>query len=208
MSEDDNDGKYIEFRDSVAWAPLHSSEKQEDFQQIIEELDIPEEYVGDIENWVETQVMLGMKQFIKRFTSILAKSLHGFCVLRALGYHVHINHKGRPVKSLRQISDHFKCSHQLIHQLTKDFQKQLNIEGAKSNEIETRTYSMNVVPPKGWITLGNAVKKYNVTRRYLLKYIDKNGIELKSYKRNSRIVKAKDILPLEGKKKRKYEKRI
>jgi hypothetical protein len=151
--------------------------------------------------------MAGMKQFIRKFTSILAKSLHGFCVLRALGYHVHVEHNGRPIKSLRQISEHFKCSHQLIHQLTKDFQKQLDVEGANSADIEKRTYSMIVNPPEGWITLGNAIKKYGINRGTLFRYLEKHNVEIKNYKRNSKIVRADAIVGLEGVSKRQYSRR-
>lgn len=172
----------------------------------MDELNIPEEYADQIEKWVDSQIKLGMKQFISRFIGLLSKSMHGFAVLRALGYHVNLTHKDKPIKSLRQIADHFKCSHQLIDQLTKDFEKQLGIKN-QSLEINKKRHSMKITAPKGWLTLGDATKKINITRRHLLRIIEEDGLEIKNYKRNSKLVKEKDILALVHLKKRKYNKR-
>lgn len=194
LFESDNEGRYIRSPlDDIAWRNVYNSTEQTQLEDIIEELDIPEEYVAELEEWVDGQIKQGTKEFIRRFTNILAKSLHGFCVLRALGYHVQLEHNGKQVKSLRQIADHFKCSHQLVHQLTKDFQKQLQTQGIKTNEIEKRTYSMNVVPPKGHITLGNAIKQSGMTRKAFLKWCEQKNIVIQDYKRNSKIIKVSTI---------------
>lgn len=194
LNNEDTEGKYIRGdMDKINWGETYNGYPQEKLEEIQKELDIPEEYIADIELWCEDQIKQGSKEFIRRFTSILAKSLHGYCVLRAMGYHVQIEHEGKAITSLRQMAKHFKCSHQLIHQLIKDFEKQLKFESFKTLEIETRTYTCTVEPPKGYITMGNAMKRTGMSRRKFLKYCEAKNITLKRYIRNSRILPIKSL---------------
>lgn len=171
-------------------------------QESLSLTDLPEDLLAEIETWVEEQISLGVKEFIKRLTFRLGQSLHGFCLLRALGYHAQIEAGGKPVKTLRQAAKHFKCSHQFLHRISKDLEAQLNIKTTQSLEIEKKTYSMKVTPPEGYITLGQAIKEFNLKRTNLNNLIKQHGVELKPYKRKSKILKRaelKKILNFENK---------
>ena len=171
---------------------------QHQLEQLISELELEEEIVGQIEGWVDEQIRLGMREFIYKFTNKLSHSLHGFCVLRALGYHAYLEDKdGKPVTSLRAIAKHFQCSHQYVDKLIKDLNDQLGIK-IYNMQIEERPYSMKVDPPKGYITIGQILKNYKITRGRLWRLIEEEGVEVKEYERKSKIVRLKDIEQILG----------
>jgi len=180
----------------------HDSFDQDAFKELCEELELPEETIATIETWVDEQIRLGMREFIYKFTNKMSHSLHGFCVLRALGYHAHIeDDKGKPITSLRAIAKHFQCSHQYIDKLARDLSEQLGVS-IDNLLIETKTYSMEVVPPKGFITIGQILKRYDVTRTTLWALIEEHGIEVRPYKRRSKLIATHDLEKLFPKSKR------
>ena len=123
-------GKFLSYTDQLDYnkeaAPEAGADsQQETLQTLCGRYGIPEDLIAEIEVWTDEQVKLGLREFIKRLTIKMSQSLHGFCVLRALGYHAHIESDGKTVKSLRQIAKHFGCSHQYVDKLTKDLESQL-----------------------------------------------------------------------------------
>ena len=167
------------------------STNQDALEELLKEYDLPDEVIAQLDEWVEEQVKLGLREFIKKLTIKMSQSLHGFCVLRALGYHAHIESDGKSVESLRQIAKHFKCSHQYVDKLTKDLQRQLGVS-IESLNIEKKNYSMTVKPPSGWITLGVAIRTYRVSRSRIQEAIS-NGVRCKNYKRKSKILRIEDL---------------
>lgn len=174
----------------------HDSFDQDAFKELCEELELPEETIAIIEQWVDEQIKLGMREFIYKFTNKMSHSLHGFCVLRALGYHAHIEDaNGKPITSLRAIAKHFQCSHQYIDKLAKDLSEQLGVS-IDNILIETKTYSMEVTPPAGWITIGQILKRYKVTRNALWAMIEDRGLEVRKYRRRSKLIRVDDLQKL------------
>jgi hypothetical protein len=162
---------------------------QDAFVELCKDVEMPEETIAIIEKWVDEQIRLGMREFIYKFTNKMSHSLHGFCVLRALGYHAHIeDQEGKPITSLRAIAKHFECSHQYVDKLTKDLEVQLGLK-IENLQIEQKTYSMEVTPPEGWITIGQALKKYDLTRKVLWDIINQEGLRVRDYTRQSKIIK-------------------
>lgn len=188
----------MQLQDNINYDNEAAPEAADSFTQgtlteAIEEWQLEEELIATIEEWTEEQIKLGTREFIKRLTIRMSQTLHGFCVLRALGYHAHLEQNGKPVKSLRQIAKHFSCSHQYVDKLTKDLQQQLGVDPAQNMQIETKTYSMEIKAPPGWLTIGQAIKEHKITRRDLKQIIEKHQIQTKPYKRLSKIMKADQV---------------
>ena len=157
-------GRYMSYTDALDYTAEQATEIENSIEQhtlveIVNRYGFQEEMVAEIEEWVETQIKLGTAEFVKKLTMRMAQSLHGFCVLRALGYHAQVESGGQNITSLRQIAKHFGFSHQYVDRVTKDLQRQLDASGQNSLGIETKTYSMEVTAPPGFITLGQAIKK-------------------------------------------------
>lgn len=191
-------GKFVEYTEEFTYdhemAPEHDNNiNQHTLADLVYDLGFDESVVAELEQWTEQQIKLGVREFVRAFVHRLSHTLHGFCVLRALGYHAHIENNGKQVRSLRQIAKHFKCSHQYVDRLTKDLEKQLGMALPKALDIETKTYTMDVVAPTGWLTYGQAIKTHNITRKRLLKAINKNQLVVKPYKRGSKIVNAQAL---------------
>ena len=193
--------KYESYNPATCYKARHAPEaegsfNQHDFEELIRELDLSEEIAGIIEGWLDEQIRLGMREFIFKLTNKMSRSLHGFCVLRALGYHAHIEDKdGKPITSLRAIAKHFQCSHQYVDKLSKDLSEQLGVK-IYNMQIEERPYSMKVTPPKGWVTIGHILKSYNITRGRLWSIIRQNKVEVREYYRKSKIVREVTITRL------------
>ena len=190
-------GKFLTYTDALDYqretAPeCGADSNQTQLAELCEAYDLPEELVAQVESWTDEQIKLGLREFIKRLTIKMSQSLHGFCVLRALGYHAHIESDGKTVKSLRQIAKHFGCSHQYVDKLTKDLESQLGVT-VDALDIEKKTYSMTVTPPDGYITLGNALKEFKLTRQQLQEVID-NGVPVQNYHRKSKIIERTKLL--------------
>jgi hypothetical protein len=196
-------GKFMQFNDFFDYTKEEAPEAADNFTQgSFEELcrfyDLPEDLAAQIEIWVDEQIKLGVREFIKKLTIKMSQSLHGFCVLRALGYHAQIESNGVAVNSLRQIAKHFNCSHQYVDKLTKDLESQLGVQ-ADTLEIERKTYSMTVEPPKGWVTYGQAMKTFGIKRTALLRIINENKIPVKNYARNAKIIPLAMLKKFSGK---------
>ena len=190
-------GKFMQFNDFFDYKKEEAPEAadgftQDTFSELCSFYDLPEDLAAQIELWIDDQIKLGVREFIKKLTVKMSQSLHGFCVLRALGYHAQIESNGTAVNSLRQIAKHFDCSHQYVDKLTKDLERQLGVQ-ADTLEIERKTYSMNVEPPDGWITYGQVMKAYGIKRTALLNLINENNIPVKKYHRNAKIIPVERI---------------
>jgi len=193
LQENDQLGQYVSYNDAIDYTPLvdktHpmtpqaiNAETQVDLCDAIAPHVLPLEVMPLLEEHIEKQTKLATLEFINKFLGKMSQNLHGFCLLRALGYDVMLEHNGRHVSSLRQLSEHFKVSHQYIHKLTKDYSTQIGLDGAagaKRNSVQ---------PPDGYATLATIMKKYSVTRHTLKKIISETGAKVMPYKRNSKIV--------------------
>lgn len=192
-------GKYQEYHEKWTYddelAPETSNNiDQHTIANLVQELGLPVETIETIQEWSDQQISLGVREFVRAFVQRLSHSLHGFCVLRALGYHAHIEANGVRVQSLRQIAKHFKCSHQYVDRLTKDLEQQLGVVmPSKSVEIEKKNYTMHITPPKGWLTYGQAMEYFKITRKRLLRVIKTNQLQVRSYKRGSKLVNIKEV---------------
>ena len=194
LSEDDLQGRYLTYDDEINYSEIiknHEECSQEDINQVLANHDIPSKLipciVPDIEDLIDSQVRLGALEFINRFLAKMSRNLHGFCLLRALGYDVMLEHKGKSVNSLRQLADHFQVSHQYVDKLTKDYEKQIGL--GKPND-----FSNKVKPPDGYITIGQAIKKYKLKRLDMNIFFKETGCEAMSYKRNSKIIREGELI--------------
>ena len=84
-------GRYMSYTDALDYTKERATETEDSITQgsltdIIERYGFPEEMVAEVEEWAEDQIKLGTAEFVKKLTMRMAQSLHGFCVLRALGY--------------------------------------------------------------------------------------------------------------------------
>ena len=174
-------------------APEHEDNiNQHTLADLVYDLGLDESVVAELEQWTEQQINWVCGNLCGRLC--IGYHTH-YTGLRIAGIELprHIENNGKQVRSLRQIAKHFKCSHQYVDRLTKDLEKQLGMALPKALDIETKTYTMNVVAPNGWLTYGQAIKTHNITRKRLLKAINKNQLVVKSYKRGSKIVNAQAL---------------
>ena len=197
-------GRYMSYTDALDYSKEGAAEAADSITQgslteIITRYDYPEEMVAEIEEWTEDQIKLGTAEFVKKLTMRMAQSLHGFCVLRALGYHAQVESNGQNITSLRQIARHFGFSHQYVDRVTKDLADQLDATGKNSLGIETKTYSMEVTPPPGYITLGQALKKFKTTTLQIKRAMAQCKLEFKEIERGAKIVKEAKLKKALGK---------
>ena len=190
LHDGDDVGQFLSYNDAIDYTPLIDkthpmspqaiTSTQVDLADALAPHSIPLEVLPLVEEHIEKQTKLATLEFINRFLSKMSQNLHGFCLLRALGYDVMLEHNGKHVSSLRQLSEHFKVSHQYIHKLTKDYSNQIGLGGRQSRNT--------VSPPDGYATLATIMKKYSITRHTLKKIIVQTGAKVMPYKRNSKIV--------------------
>jgi len=191
LHETDDLGQFVKYSDDIDYSPIMDTNHpmcpqmfkpiQEDITNLLDLHDAPHELIPTLEDYIGEQTRLATLEFINRFLAKLSQNLHGFCLLRALGYDVMIEHNGKPVTSLRQMSDHFQVSHQYIHKLTKDYSEQIGMSKPKQ-------YKSKVTAPEGYITLGDAMKKYKLTRHKLKQLIRATKAQVIQYKRNSKVM--------------------
>lgn len=184
ISKSDLQGKFVSYDDKINYSDIekhHKESKQDTLQSLLGPHDLDVSIIPIIEDYVDDQVRLGVLEFINRFLAKMSQNLHGFCLLRALGYDVTLEHNGKSVNSLRQLSDHFQVSHQYIDKLTKDYEKQIGLGKPKE-------YNPKVKPPDGYITIGQAMKKYKLKRNDMTNFFNATNCTAISYKRNSKII--------------------
>jgi hypothetical protein len=190
LQKDDQLGQFVSYNDSIDYTPIvdktHpmtpqaiNANTQVDLADAIAPHIMPPEVMPMLEEYIAEQTKLSTLEFINKFLGKMSQNLHGFCLLRALGYDVMLEHNGKHVSSLRQLSEHFKVSHQYIHKLTKDYGEQIGLGVPKSTSVQ---------PPDGYATLANIMKKYSITRHKLKRIIQQTGATVMPYKRNSKIV--------------------
>lgn len=191
LHETDDIGQFVKYSDDIDYSPIMDKNHpmcpqmfkppQEEIAHLLENYDAPPELIPVIEDYISDQTRIATLEFINRFLAKLSQNLHGFCLLRALGYDVMVEHNGKPITSLRQMSEHFQVSHQYIHKLTKDYSEQIGMSKPKQ-------YKTRVTAPDGYITLGEAMKKYKLSRHKLKQLIKATKAQVISYKRNSKVM--------------------
>lgn len=193
MHSEKEKGRYVQYDDSLLYkqSPHKITEApcQKTAPALLQELDLPLEYVPPLEEYIDRQVHLGTLEFINRFLSKLSKSLHGYCLLKALGYEVQIEAKGKHISSLREMADHFQVHHSYIHKLTEDLAAQIKAGTPKE-------YCRQVTAPTGYLTMTQIMQKYKLSKPKVQEVIKKANAQTMPYRKNSKIVLESDILPL------------
>lgn len=180
----------IECSADVYSADIDAVVDQYDFNE-----DLKQELKEDLQRHCEHQIRQGVGEFISRLTFRMSQSLHGFCVLRALGYVCRIEGEdGKQITSLRQIAKHFKTSSQWIYKLTEDLKRCLGItDDVQSLGILRKNYSMKVDVPTGFMTIGMICDELNTNNKRLQKLISENNIEQIPHTRGSKLVSCSDV---------------
>jgi hypothetical protein len=183
LTEQDTDGRYLHYDDTIGYTQHQHKIAQatkHDLPAMLEEEGLIE-LLPKLQAWADEEIRLGMCEFINRFLAKMSQNLHGFCLLRALGYDVMLEHEGKSIKSLRQMAEHFQVHHSYIHKLTKDLQTQIGLGKPKD-------YSTKVKPPKGYMTISQAMTHFGIDRLKLWEAIKRSGAKVKPYKMNSKLV--------------------
>ena len=158
------------------------------FMEIVERYGLPNEIAQELEEQFVEQSKKSLAEAIKRLTTRMAQNLHGFCVLRALGYHAQIESEGKEITSLRSIAKHFGVCHQYVDKVTNDMTRLLSTDAPKSLAIRTRKDNLKAKPPKGFITIGQAIKKFNITTFQINIAMKEAGLKFKKFTRGAKIV--------------------
>ena len=199
-------GKFCSYLDALDYSSELATEIEcsadvysADIDAVVDQYDFNEglkkELKEDLQRHCEYQIRQGVGEFISRLTFRMSQSLHGFCVLRALGYVCRIEGQdGKQITSLRQIAKHFKTSSQWIYKLTEDLKRCLGVsDDVQSLGILRKNYSMKVDVPKGYMTIGMICDELNTNNKRLQKLIAENDIEQTPHTRGSKLIRCEDV---------------
>lgn len=195
----------VKFIDGFNYANLLAPEAQADgkYKLGIEEIlnkygfnnKLNEELIEDFELFINTEVKDITLEFVARFFERLGKgSKLAYSVARALGFHVYLKDKdGNEVTSLKEIAEYWNVCPQLIDQLSKQIQKDLNFDPIDNLSIHKKKYDYKVKAPDGYMTTGQVLEFLNISNKKLngiVKFLD---IKKKSYCRGSKLLAEADI---------------
>ena len=199
-------GKYCKYLDALDYTSELATEINSssdiysaDIDAVLDQYDfnsgLKEELRNDFETLCEHQIRQGVGEFISRLTFRMSESLHGFCVLRALGYVCKIvGEDGKQITSLRSIAKHSNTSSQWIYKLTEDLKVCLGVEeDIPTLGITKKNYSMKVDVPSGYKTIGMIIKETGTNNKRLQKIILENNIDIKNHTRGSKLIKSSDV---------------
>ena len=205
-------GKFCTYLDALDYSTELATEIESsadvysaDIDAVVDQYDFNEELKKelkeDLQRHCEHQIRQGVAEFISRLTYRMSQSLHGFCVLRALGYVARIEgDNGKQVTSLRQIAKHFKTSSQWIYKLTEDLKRCLGVsDDVQSLGIVRKNYSMKVDVPKGYMTIGMICEELKTNNKRLQKLISENDIVQTPHTRGSKLIRIEDVEILKNK---------
>ena len=205
-------GKFCTYLDALDYSSELATEIESsadvysaDIDAVIDQYDfndsLKQELKEDLQRHCEHQIRQGVGEFISRLTFRMSQSLHGFCVLRALGYVCKIEGQdGKQITSLRQIAKHFKTSSQWIYKLTEDLKRCLGVsDDVQSLGILRKNYSMKVDVPSGYMTIGMICEELNTNNKRLQTLIAENNIEQIPHTRGSKLIRVEDVETIRSK---------
>jgi len=157
------------------------------------------ELLNELNAYVEKEVKTSTLEFVNRFMERLGKgSKLGFATARALGFHVYLKDKqGNEIHTLKEIADYWNVCPQLVDQLSKQIQKDLQLDPITNLSIHKKNYSYKVKSPKGYMTTGEVLSFLNISNKKLNSIIKTLGIRKKDYLRGSKLVAEEDINSVE-----------
>jgi len=199
-------GKFCSYLDALDYSSELASEIESsddiysaDIEEVLDQYDfninLRQELQEDLQQLCEHQIRQGVGEFISRLTFRMSQSLHGFCVLRALGYVCKVEGEdGKQITSLRQIAKHFNTSSQWIYKLTEDLKKCLGVtEDVPTLGITKKKYSMKIDVPSGYKTIGMLIEEFGTNNKRLQKIILENKIKIKNHTRGSKLISEQDV---------------
>ena len=199
-------GKYCKYLDALDYTSELATEINSsadiysaDIDAVLDQYDfnsgLKEELRNDFETLCEHQIRQGVGEFISRLTFKMSESLHGFCVLRALGYVCKIvGADGKQITSLRSIAKHFNTSSQWIYKLTEDLKVCLGVEeDVPTLGITKKNYSMKIDVPIGYKTIGQTLDILKTNNKRLQKLIEEYDIQITPFKRGSKLLRNQDV---------------
>ena len=153
------------------------------------------ELLNELNAYVEKEVKTSTLEFVNRFMERLGKgSKLGFATARALGFHVYLKDKqGNEIHTLKEIADYWNVCPQLVDQLSKQIQKDLQLDPITNLSIHKKNYSYKVKSPEGYMTTGEVLSFLNISNKKLNSIIKTLGIRKKDYLRGSKLVAEEDI---------------
>lgn len=195
----------MEYLDGFNYANIEAPEahnKQESkytAEEILSKYDFnPElhsELLEDLDYFINNEVKNITLEFISRFFQRLGKgSKTAYATCRALGFHVFLTDKnGNEIHSLKEIADYWNVCPQLIDQLSKQIQKDLDFEPINNLSIHKKNYSYKVKAPDGFMTTGEVIEFLNISNKKLNSIIKTLGIKKKDHSRGSKIIRESDV---------------
>lgn len=156
--------------------------------------ELMQELKNELGEYVKNEVKNSTLEFVSRFFSRMGGSKVGYAVARALGFHVYIKDKdGNQIQSLNQIAEYFGCCPQLIDQLSKQIQEDLDIDPIKNLSIQTKNYSYKVDSPDGFMTTGEVLQFLGISNKKLSGIVKRLGIKKREYTRGSKLISEDDV---------------
>ena len=105
---------------------------------------------------------------------------------------MYIKKNGKELHTLKDIAEYWDVCPQLIDQLSKQIQKDLNVEPINNLAIHKKNYSYKVKSPKGFMTTIEVMDFLNLTNKNST-IIRSLGITKKDYIRGSKLIAEEDI---------------
>ena len=100
---------------------------------------------------------------------------------------------GNEINSLNQIAKHFDCCPQLIDQLSKQVQKDLDIDPIDNLSIQKKNYSYKVESPNGFMTTGEVLEFLGISNKKLNGVVKRLGIKKRDFSRGSKLLSLDEV---------------
>lgn len=200
---------YVQFHEGFNYDPKKAPEAQSEdifkinIDSVLEKYkfnsELTEELKLDIEEYIQDETKNATLEFISRFFERMGKGgKTAYAVARALGFAIWMEDKdGNKISSLKDIAKHWNVCPQMIDQLTKQIQKDLEIDPIENLAIHKKNYSYQVEAPKGYMTTGQVIKFLNISNKKLNGIIKLLNIKKKSFCRGSKLIAESDIDKIE-----------
>lgn len=178
---------------------LSAQKVQSNLNQLLDEYGFNEELSNELKQeihlFIQTEIKDATLSFVSRFFERLGKgSKLGYSVARALGFHVYLKDKdGNEINSLNQIAKHFDCCPQLIDQLSKQVQKDLDIDPIDNLSIQKKNYSYKVKSPDGFMTTGEVLEFLGISNKKLNGVVKRLGIKKRDFSRGSKLLSLDEV---------------
>ena len=196
---------FVQYTDGFNYNPKKAPEAQSEelfkinIDSVLERYkfnqELTEELKLDIEVYIQDEVKNATLEFISRFFEKMGKnSKVAYAVARALGFVVWMKDKdGNQINSLAEIAKYWNVCPQMIDQLTKSIQKDLEIDPIDNLSINKKSYSYNVTPPDGYMTTGQVIDFLKISNKKLNGIIKSLDIKKREYTRGSKLISEDDV---------------